>query len=189
MPSLSLPLVTERLLLRPFETGDVDDMHAYQRLPEVTRYLYRPARSRERCAEMIAQSRSDLTWETDGEMLAVAICRRDRPGVIGELMLRLESARARQFEVGWALHPGHGGHGYATEAARALVGAAFAQLAAHRVFARLDADNIASVRLCERLGMRREAHLIENDLDLDGRWGSEYVYALLAREHFAAPLA
>ena len=43
-----------------------------------------------------------------------------------------------------------------------------------------------SVRVCERLRMRREAHLVENDVDLDGRWGSEYVYAMLEDEFRAA---
>lgn len=51
----------------------------------------------------------------------------------------------------------------------------------HRLFARVDAENTASVRICERLSVRREAHLIENDRDERG-WGSEYVYAILARE-------
>jgi len=182
VPRLRLPLVAERLTLRPFRAEDVDGMYAYQRLPEVARHLYRPPRTRERCAEVIAESRPDLDWETDGDLLAIAVCRADRPGVLGELMLRLENARARQFEVGWVFHPGHRGQGYATEAARALTVAAFEQLGAHRIFARLDTGNTASVRLCERLGMRREAHLVENDLDLEGRWGSEYVYALLERE-------
>ncbi|MDJ0315815.1 GNAT family N-acetyltransferase [Arthrobacter antibioticus] len=72
------------------------------------------------------------------------------------------------------------GRGYATEAAKMLLTYLFTAENAHRVFARLDAENEASRRLCERLGMREEAHLIENDRDGD-RWGSEYVYAILAR--------
>lgn len=51
----------------------------------------------------------------------------------------------------------------------------------HRLYARLDVENTGSVRVCERLGMRREAHLVENDLDGD-RWGSEYIYAALAAD-------
>jgi RimJ/RimL family protein N-acetyltransferase len=77
------------------------------------------------------------------------------------------------------MNPRHEKHGYATEAARALATVAFDELGAHRLFARLDVENLASVRLCERLGMRREAHLVENDLDPQGRWGSEFIYAAL----------
>lgn len=50
-----------------------------------------------------------------------------------------------------------------------------------RLFARVDAESTASARICERLSMRREAHLIENDRDERG-WDSEYAYAILARE-------
>ena len=142
MPMLTTPLPTPRLILRAPIPDDLDDVHAYQTLPEVTRYLYRPPRSSAQCAAMIAD------------------------------------ARAAQWEVRWILHPRHTGRGYAAEAAAAVVAAAFDRLGAHRVFARLDVENTASVRL----GMRREAHLVENDLDQDGRWGSEYVYAALARD-------
>ncbi|KJS51223.1 acetyltransferase, partial [Streptomyces rubellomurinus subsp. indigoferus] len=75
------------------------------------------------------------------------------------------------------------GHGYATEAASALAALAFDALGVHRVFARLDVEHAGSVGVCERLGMRREAHLVEHDLDVDGhRWRREYVYAALARD-------
>ena len=177
----ALPLATERLVLRLFTPADVEDMYAYQQLPEVARYLYRPPRSRERCAEVIGEIAGVDSWGRDGDQLVLALCRRGQPGVVGEVVLRCASARARQAEIGWVLHPAHQGHGYAVEAARALAALAFDGLGVHRVFARLDVENTGSVRLCERLGMRREAHLVENDLDGD-RWGSEYVYALLAQE-------
>ncbi|HEX3784099.1 MAG TPA: GNAT family N-acetyltransferase [Pseudonocardiaceae bacterium] len=179
--SLSLPILTERLLLRPFTADDVDDMYSYQGLDEVARYLYRPARTRERCAEIIAARRTP-DWDTDGASQTLAICRRDQPGVLGEVVVTLAGTQARQMEIGWVLHPNNERQGYATEAARALAVAAFDDLGAHRLYARLDVENSASVRLCERLGLRREAHLVENDLTIDGRWGSEYVYAGLAKD-------
>ncbi|MBO1329941.1 GNAT family N-acetyltransferase [Streptomyces sp. VRA16 Mangrove soil] len=172
---------TERLTLRPFTSDDVDDRHAYQSLPEVARYLYRPPLTRESCAESI-RARADATgWQADGDSLLLAVRRTGEPVVVGEVVLTLRNARARQAEIGWVFHPAHAGHGYATEAARALASLAFARLGVHRLYARLDALNTGSVRVCERLGMRREAHLIDSDLDGD-RWGSEYVYAVLARE-------
>jgi RimJ/RimL family protein N-acetyltransferase len=181
MDAHRLPVVADRLTLRLFAPGDLDDLYAYQRLPEVARYLYRPPRTREHCAEFIAEVAIAPDWQKDGEVLALAIERRDEPGVIGEITLKLGSARARQTEIGWTLHPRATGRGYATAAARTAAGLAFAALGTHRLFARLDVENTASVGVCERLGMRREAHLVENDLDGD-RWGSEYVYAALAHE-------
>ncbi len=177
----ALPLTTERLVLRLFTPDDVDDMYAYHGLDGTSRWLYRPPRTRERCAEVIAEVGGGTDWDKDGDRLNLAITRRETPGVIGDVSLTLVSAHARQAEIGWMLHPDHEGHGYATEAAAVVAAAAFDDLAVHRIYARLDVENTGSARLCERLGMRREAHLVENDLDGD-RWGSEYVYAALARD-------
>jgi RimJ/RimL family protein N-acetyltransferase len=175
------PVSTERLVLRLFTPGDVDDRYAYQSLPEVARYLYRPPLTREGCAEAIAARADGTAWKDDGDVLLLAVCRANEPGVIGEVVLTLRSARAQQAEIGWIFNPRYAGQGYATEAARALASLAFGRLGVHRIFARLDVLNTASVRVCERLGMRREAHLLDNDLDGD-RWGSEYIYATLAHE-------
>ncbi|MBO3747030.1 GNAT family N-acetyltransferase [Streptosporangiaceae bacterium NEAU-GS5] len=156
-------------------------MAGYEGMASVVRYLYRPPRTREECADIITRVSAATAWAATGDAVTLAICRRTEPGVIGQVSLTLADARARQAEIGWLLHPAHEGHAYATEAAKALATAALEQLGVHRLFARLDAENIRSARLCERLGMRREAHLVENDIDGE-RWGSEYVYAIRARE-------
>ncbi|KMO97828.1 GNAT family N-acetyltransferase [Streptomyces roseus] len=176
-----LPLGTERLLLRLFTPDDLDDLYAYQGLSEVARFLYRPPLTREQCVQSLTRRAAGTAWAEDGDDLVVAVCPVGESKVVGEVVLKLASARARQVEIGWAFNPEYGGRGYATEAARAVAALAFAELGAHRLFARLDVLNTGSVRVCERLAMRREAHLVENDLD-DERWGSEYVYAMLARE-------
>ncbi|WP_419996395.1 GNAT family N-acetyltransferase [Streptomyces boninensis] len=178
------PITTERLTLRPFRADDANDLadrHAYQSLPEVARYLYRPPLTREACAKSIAAHAAGTRWQSDDDALLLAVTRTSEPGVLGEVVLTLRNAHARQAEIGWIFHPAWAGKGYATEAARALTNEAFTTLGVHRVYARLDALNKGSANICERLGMRREAHLIDNDLDGD-RWGSEYIYALLARE-------
>ncbi|MFI9640493.1 GNAT family N-acetyltransferase [Micromonospora sp. NPDC051925] len=178
MIDLTLPLTTERLTLRLFGPDDVEDMFAYQGREEVARYLYRPARTRAQCADVVARISAGTDWQADGDSLVLAIRRRTGGEVVGEIVLRLESVAARQTEIGWVLHPAHEGNGYATEAAHAVAALAFDRLGTHRLYARLDVENTGSVRLCERLGMRREAHLIDNDVHPDGRWGSEYVYAI-----------
>ncbi|MFE4516820.1 GNAT family N-acetyltransferase [Kitasatospora sp. NPDC056783] len=192
MTTLPLPVSTERLLLRPFTPDDLDDLHAYQGLDEVARYLYRPPLTRDQCARSLTRRAAGTVWAEDGDDLCLAVCPvgearggeargAGKEQVVGEVVLKLASARSRQVEIGWIFNPAYAGRGYATEAARAIAELAFAELGAHRLFARLDALNTGSARICERLGMRREAHLVENDLDGE-RWGSEYVYATLARE-------
>ncbi|MFG3259541.1 GNAT family N-acetyltransferase [Streptomyces sp. NPDC048172] len=184
-PPVPLPVVTERLVLRLFTPDDLDDVHAYQGLDEVARYLLRPPLTREQCAKSLAGSASGTAWAADGDDLVLAVCRADgpdAPGVIGEVVLKLASARERQAEIGWIFNPAYGGRGYASEAAHALAALAFDALNVHRLFARLDAANTGSVRVCERLGMRQEARLVENHFGADGGWGDECVYAILARD-------
>ena len=78
------------------------------------------------------------------------------------------------------MHPAFQGRGLAAEGASALLDLAFGRLAAHRVYAHLDVRNAASARLCERLGMRREATMLEDEFD-DG-WQDSATYAMLRRE-------
>jgi RimJ/RimL family protein N-acetyltransferase len=176
-----LPMATSRLSLRLFAPGDAGDLYAYQSLPSVARYLYRPPFTREQSLQVAAERATGTAWGVDGDKLALAVCRPEECGVLGEVTLKLADARAGQAEIGWTIDPRHQGHGYATEAAASLAAFAFDALGVHRLYARLDVENTGSVRVCERLGMRREAHLVENDLDGD-RWGSEYVYASLAAD-------
>jgi len=87
----------------------------------------------------------------------------------------------RSGEIGWILNPAFSGMGYATEAARALLGLAFEELGLHRVVARIDADNGPSIRVAKRLGMRQEAHLVRNEW-FKGAWTDEIDFAMLEEE-------
>ena len=91
------------------------------------------------------------------------------------------SEEHRIGEVGYLFNPAHAGRGYATEASRALLQVGFEELGLHRIIGRLDVRNAASARVLERLGMRREAHFVQNEW-LKGEWTDELVYAMLDRE-------
>ena len=93
----------------------------------------------------------------------------------------LVSRAHRQCEIGYAFLPESSGHGYATEAAGALLGLCFTELGAHRVAGRLDARNDRSAAVLERLGMRREGHLRENEF-VKGEWTDEVVFAMTEAE-------
>jgi RimJ/RimL family protein N-acetyltransferase len=99
-------------------------------------------------------------------------------------VLFYRSAEHRTAEVGFVFHPDHHGRGYATEAATELLRLAFDQAELHRVYPRCDARNGASAAVLRRLGMRQEAHLVENEL-FKGEWSDELVFALLRREWLA----
>lgn len=175
-----LPLETERLLLRPFRKADAERYHSYRSLPETVRYMYRDPMTMEEALERM-ELYGKLALENDGDLFFLAIQPKNSEELAGEILFKLESARAKQGEIGWSLHPDSVGNGYATEAALALLRYGFEHFGFHRIFARIDTENLASVNIAERLGMRREAHLLENDA-FNGRWGSEFVYAMLATE-------
>lgn len=129
----------------------------------------------------MALANRERKFESTGDWLLFAVVSNEDDSLLGEVVATLENANARQVEIGWIFDPRSAGRGYATEAAKKLLSYLFREKNAHRVFARLDAENHASRRICERIGMRQEAHLVENARDGE-RWGSEYIYAILARE-------
>jgi RimJ/RimL family protein N-acetyltransferase len=175
------PLVTERLVLRPFTRGDVDAVHAYRRREDVARYLFDVPLSREECALAIQQRIGQVTLEAEGDKVVLAVDLAANGALIGEVSLIWRSVDARQGEVGWIFDPEYQGHGYATEAANAMLDLGFGPGDMHRISARCDVRNEASWRLMERIGMRREAHFREHAI-FKSQWDEEFVYAILWRE-------
>lgn len=175
---MDLPIRTERLTLRALTVDDFDEHWQLVRDPEVVRYLYEEPLDREAAAAHL-ERRLVAQLPAEGEWLNLAV---ERDGTyLGEVGVCLRSVEHRQCEVGYVLLPEAMGQGYATEATAAMVALAFAELGAHRVVGRLDARNGKSARVLERLGMRHEAHLRENEF-VKGEWTDEIVCAITEEE-------
>jgi RimJ/RimL family protein N-acetyltransferase len=181
-PALAQPLRTDRLTLR---SGTVDDARAtwrYRRLEAVSEWL----------TEIPTELGAYRSTFAEPHRLAATVIAELEGEVIGDFMLRVEGgsaqaevadqARATQAELGWVLDPAHTGHGYATEAAQALLDHCFTTLGVRRVVASCFADNDSSCRLMERLGMRREGIAIAESLHRSGKWLDTATYAVLATE-------
>lgn len=184
MPAPDYPIVTERLTIRPLDPAtDVDAVHAYQSRADVVRYIPYGVRTRDEVAENLASPRNRSRLDSSGLALTLAIVRRDTDELIGDLMLAWTSEQHRSGELGYVLHPDHTGHGFVTEACRAVLDWAFAPdgLDLHRVVGRIDERNDASARVLRRLGMRQEARLVENEW-FKGEWTTELDFAILAAE-------
>jgi RimJ/RimL family protein N-acetyltransferase len=173
------PLTTARMTLRPLAAYDADDVWEYQRLPEVLRYIPWPERERDEAREHTEARAGMRRLAADGDAIFLAMVLDGR--VIGDLMVRLASLQHARIEIGWVVHPAFHGRGLATEGADVLLDLGFGRLAAHRVVAQLDARNAASAALCERLGMRREATLLEEEFN-DGEWQDTASYGMLRHE-------
>src|SRR5689334_4251897 len=166
-PEPSLPIQTARLRLRRLVPGDLAALHAIHSREDVTRWLWWDPRTQDEVRTLldahIARPLAEgvvLAIDLEGELIGTANV------AVGE---------HRQGEIGFLLHPDHQGHGYATEAAEAIVELAFGAYRLHRVYGCVEPRNAASVRVLERLGMRKEAHLIETEV-VKGKWSSEAVY-------------
>lgn len=175
----TLPLRTDRLLLRAYQLGDADATLAYYRDPEVARYLLTGPFTRADAEQAVAQRVLCTDPRRPGDKLALVVEHDGR--LVGDVMLELKGEPLSIAEVGWVFDPRAGGRGLATEAARALIGLAFGHYRLHRVVAQLDARNTASARMCERLGMTREAYL-RQDWFSKGEWTDTLIYAVLASE-------
>jgi len=178
------PILTSRLRLRPFTRGDVDAVFAYRQREDVARYLFDRPMTHETVTEAVQQRIAQSAVEEEGDKLVLAVDLRETGELIGEVSLIWRSEIARQGELGYIFNPNFHGHGYATEAARALLEIGFGGLGLHRVMARCDARNVASWRVMERLGMRREAHFREH-ARFKGEWDEEFIYAILEGEWVA----
>jgi RimJ/RimL family protein N-acetyltransferase len=174
------PIETERLLLRPFTHGDLEGLYAMHSDVEVSRYLYNPPRTLDETRDLLSRKIAGTAVEVEGDWLSAAVVERANGECVGDLALHYVSELHHTAEVGFVFHPRHQRQGFATEAAAAFVGWAFAA-GFHRVIGRTEARNAASARVLEKLGMRPEAHFVENEW-VKGEWQSELVYAILERE-------
>ena len=180
MPELLYPIETERLRLRPIEPDDAAAIFAYHSLPEVAEFQFWEPRTSEDIAALVVEWAGQSAIETEGAIVLAAV-QKENGVLIGDVVLRVTDAPARQGTFGYTFHPASQGNGFATEAARKLLQLGFETFGLHRMFARCDARNTASWRVMERLGMRREAHFREHAL-FKGGWDEEFYYAMLEDE-------
>ena len=175
-----MQLATDRLILRELVEGDAPRIHEIEAMPSVWRYLSKFPETEDEAAEYV---RGILVEATDVPRLVFdfAVTVRGNDRLIGRCGMKRGDSEPRDAMIWYVLDPAHHGHGYATEAARALLDFAFGELRLHRAYADVDPRNPSSVRVCERLGMRKEAHHVEN-VCIRGEWCDSLIYAMLRRE-------
>jgi RimJ/RimL family protein N-acetyltransferase len=171
---------TERLVARSFVSEDAEPFAAYRGDPEVARYQSWSDFSLDDARDFVASLQGEQPG-VPGEWFQLALESRTDGVLVGDLAFHIDADQPRQAEIGFTLSPTQQGRGYGTEGVRGLLDWAFPTYGLHRVIAVADVLNTASCALLERVGFRREAHLVEN-VFFKGAWGSEYQYAVLERE-------
>jgi RimJ/RimL family protein N-acetyltransferase len=180
--------VLPRLTLRAYRLDDLGPLSDMNARPDVARYLYTDVLSAEESRTLLERKMSETTFGAQDEKLSLAVARNEDDAFVGGVILRMVDEANRGAELGFIFHPDYHGHGYAGEAARALLDLAFGPLGLHRVIGQCDARNEASARLMKRLGMRQEAHFISNEF-VKGDWCDELDFAVLEDEWPPRPAA
>lgn len=175
------PLRTKRLLFRPYAEGDLDFLYELESRPDVRRYVTWPEPDREQTHRSLLKKITETELLTEGDNLTPLLVLPDTGEPVGDVQMCWTSLDHMRGELGYVIHPDHAGRGYATEAAELMLRLGFSELGLHRIEARVDSRNVASARVLERLGMRREGRLVLATL-IRGEWADELVYAILADE-------
>ncbi len=162
---------------------NIDDLSAFYEIDsdsEVVRYVSYGPFTLEEC-------RRELTLHIDQQSISprsvyyLAVVLRSEDRLIGRCVLNITSDKHREGKLGYALNRHYWGHGYVTEAARALLTFGFSTLNLHRIFATCSPDNSASEHVLQKLGMQKEGYLRENRFRR-GTWRNSLLYAALAPE-------
>jgi|SRR5215217_2716349 len=169
-------LETDRLRLRKLKPEDAPALFVLRSDPEIMKYIPRP----------LAVSVDDVTSLIDminglldkNESISWAIALKDTDQIIGTIGFVRLSKENHRGEVGYMLSKDFQGKGFVVEALKAIIDFGFSQLKFHTIFAIVDPENIASVKLLERNEFVKEAHFRE-DCYYDGRFLDSVHYSLM----------
>ena len=173
---------TERLILRDFVKDDWQRVMEYQTDPLYLRYY--EWTEKDRTAEAVQEF---VGWFVDHQKqkprlrFQLAVVLKSNHQLIGNCGIRMETPKAFQADIGYELDPKYWGQGYATEAAHAIVDFGFSTFRLHRVWSWCVADNVGSAHVLEKLGMRLEGRLRENEY-YKKRWWDTLMYGILLKE-------
>src|SRR5215213_4073608 len=167
-------LKTDRLLLREFVPEDWRAVYAYQNDPAYLEFYEWEHRS-ENDVKAFIQRFIDQQHDSPRIKYQLAITLPTNNQVIGNVGIRKPSVKAYDAELGYELASREWNNGYATEAVMAMLKLAFEDLRLHRVAARVIANNNNSIRLLEKIGMRQEGRLREQEF-FKGRYWDVVLY-------------
>ena len=171
---------TDRLILRAFRDDDIPSFIAYRNDSEISKYQGWLKNIDEELAKQFLESQKTIKLGTKEKWLQIAFEEKKSATHIGDCAIRVYN-EGRQAEIGITVAKPYQKNGYAFEGLSELFRMAFHRLKVHRIIALVDVDNTASIRLMEKLLMRKEGRFEKSFLD--GReWRDEYQFAILFEE-------
>jgi RimJ/RimL family protein N-acetyltransferase len=173
-------IASQRLCLRRLQGDDAETLYLYRSSPKVNKYQCWRPESIEEVREFI-EKQTELLLDTPNIWFQLAICDKHSGAMLGDCGFHFLNQNSCQSEIGFTIYTPYQGNGYAEEAVKAMINYLFFELAKHRVLASVDPCNIPSVRVLERVGLRKEAHF-RKSFWFDNDWVDDVVYAILADE-------
>lgn len=170
-------LETERLRLRPVEIADAEDMYEYASSEKNTYFVF------PRHTTIDDTRHSIANYFMANPLGKFGIELKENKKFIGTIDVRVDMKKLKA-EIGYVLNQNYSKHGYATEAASALVKFVFETLELEKITATCDARNTASEALMKRLGMTKEGHSRNHEIWKNGEWVDMLYYGLLREEYF-----
>ncbi|MCA9731159.1 MAG: GNAT family N-acetyltransferase [Deferribacteres bacterium] len=172
-------LQTERLLLRPFSTGDAKTVQRLANCKEVTSTtLQLPYPYRLHHAEEWIATHQSLYQEKQQVIFAVTLI--DTKELVGAIGMRYDKVH-ENAEIGYWIGHDFWNKGFATEAARAMVEFGFGKMALHRIYAHFMVHNPASGKVMKKLGMQFDGIMREH-VKKDGEFIDLHLYSILRKE-------
>lgn len=123
----------------------------------------------------------DEQAESPRTRIQLAAILRESGLLIGNCGVRRKPGNGWEADIWYEIAPEHWRHGYAAEAAAALMEHGFNEMGLHRISSSCIAENRASASILQKLGLRQEGRLRENEF-FKGRWWDTLVFGVLKDE-------
>lgn len=168
---------TKRLELRKLSNRDIEDVYEIYSDEETCRYLLHEVWNKNNKESAFKDELKKNNFDSDRGLNLAVVLEEKVIGVLSAWRTEMKDTA----EIGFSFNKNYSGKGYATEAAEELINYLFYDKNLHRITANCDARNAASAKLCERIGMRKEACFIK-DFWNKGEWTDSFIFAVLKEE-------
>jgi [ribosomal protein S5]-alanine N-acetyltransferase len=174
-----------RVNLRELAAGDLEAVVAYSVDEAVARYQDWQSHTAD-AAKAFLDTAIAEAQQTPRTTYSLAIVERASSRLIGDATIEISSVPNKRAEIGFTLRRDHWGAGLATDASRLLLAFGFDHLGMHRIEATTHPDNVASIRVLEKLGMSSEGRMRDHLL-VNGAWQESLLFSILESDWRAEP--
>jgi RimJ/RimL family protein N-acetyltransferase len=175
-----LLIQSDRLILQPIKAEDAEAIFGYRSNAIINQFQGWIPATIDDVHDFIRNKVSVVIDQPD-TWFQLVIVKKDNGELIGDIGIHFLESESLQVEIGFTLNCEQHGKGFATEALTRILNFLFRKLNKHRVIASIDPRNEKSIKVVERLGMRKEAHF-RKSLWINNEWVDDLIYAILKEE-------